>query len=66
LHDPALLPFFAFMASQQRPIWMHPYYNSADGKGNARETIASVNALPMPPAQKAHILGDNLCQLLGL
>ena len=39
---------------------------SADGKGNARETIASIQALPIPPAQKEQILGGNLHQLLGL
>jgi predicted TIM-barrel fold metal-dependent hydrolase len=41
-------------------------YASEDGKGNAKETIASVNALPIPPAQKEQILGGNLRQLLSL
>jgi predicted TIM-barrel fold metal-dependent hydrolase len=43
-----------------------PLYASEDGKGNARETIASVQALPIPPAQKEQILGGNLRQLLGI
>jgi hypothetical protein len=37
-----------------------------DGQGNARETIASVQGLPIPPAQTEQILGGNLCRLLGL
>ena len=40
-------------------------YASTDGKGNAKETITSVQALPIPPAQKEQIFGGNLRQLLG-
>jgi uncharacterized protein len=39
---------------------------SGDGKGNAKETIANINALPIPPAQKEQILGGDLRKLLGL
>jgi aminocarboxymuconate-semialdehyde decarboxylase len=27
LHDPVVLPFFEYMSRQQRPIWIHPFYN---------------------------------------
>ena len=27
LHDPALEPFFAYMNRQDKPIWIHPYFN---------------------------------------
>ena len=27
LHDPALAPFFAYMNGQDKPIWIHPYFN---------------------------------------
>jgi uncharacterized protein len=27
LHDPALEPFFAYMNGQDKPIWIHPYFN---------------------------------------
>ncbi len=40
--------------------------SSEDGTGNAKETIASIQALPIPPAQKEQILDGHLCQLLGL
>lgn len=39
---------------------------SEDGKANAKETIASINALPSPSVQKAQILGGNLRKLLSI
>ena len=27
LHDPALAPFFEYMNGQDKPIWIHPYFN---------------------------------------
>ena len=27
LHDPALTPFFEYMNGQDKPIWIHPYFN---------------------------------------
>ena len=36
------------------------------GKGYARETLAGVAALPLPPAEKERILGGNLQRLLAL
>ena len=61
-----MLASYAFYGPDHILLGTDTPYASEDGKGNARETIASVQALPIPPAQKEQILGGNLCQLLGL
>ena len=61
-----MLASYAFYGPGHILLGTDTPYASEDGKGNARETIASVQALPIPPAQKEQILGGNLRQLLGL
>ena len=40
-------------------------YASANGDGNARQCIASIDALSTPPAEKARMFGGNLLRLIG-
>lgn len=40
-------------------------YASASGDGNAKQCIASIDALAVPPAEKAQMFGGNLLELIG-
>ena len=40
-------------------------YASANGDGNAKQCIASINALGVPPASSARMFGGNLLRLIG-
>lgn len=40
-------------------------YASANGDGNARQCVASIHALGVPPAEKERMFGGNLLRLIG-
>ena len=40
-------------------------YASANGDGNAKQCIASINALGVSPAEKERMFGGNLLRLIG-
>jgi uncharacterized protein len=56
---------YAFYGAEHILLGTDMPYASANGDGNARQCIGSINALGVPPAEKDKMFGANLLRLIG-